>query len=60
MTAIALALGLALTMWMVSWRRRHPDRCAHCHGRGSNTFIAARRLRTRYCFFCHGTGRMEL
>ncbi|TQS45852.1 hypothetical protein [Cryptosporangium phraense] len=58
--AVLLAgVTAAAPLGVPSWVRRHPDRCVHCRGRGSNTFIAARRLRTRHCFFCHGTGRLD-
>ncbi|SHN47049.1 hypothetical protein SAMN05443668_1205 [Cryptosporangium aurantiacum] len=59
-TYVLLVLGAAAAApWMVrSWPHRHPDLCAYCHGRGSTTFVAARRLRTRQCFFCRGTGRI--
>ena len=55
-----LVIGVALTApyTVRRWASRHPGRCAHCHGRGTTTFVAAQRLRTRRCFFCDGTGRL--
>ena len=57
---VVLALGVASAspFGIRSWHLRHPDLCEECRGRGSTTFIAARRLRTRQCSFCHGTGRV--
>jgi len=59
---VLLVLGVAFAspFGVRSWHVRHPDRCEHCRGRGSTTFVAARRLRTRRCSFCHGTGRIDV
>ncbi|GAA3395053.1 hypothetical protein [Cryptosporangium minutisporangium] len=54
---LVLATAAAASLAIRSWPRRHPDLCPHCRGRGTTTFVAARRLRTRHCFVCKGTGR---
>lgn len=57
--AIVLGLAVVAPFGIRSWHLRHPERCEYCRGRGSTTFIAARRLRTRMCSFCHGSGRVS-
>jgi hypothetical protein len=54
---IVVVAACVAPVFVRSWERRHPDRCAYCHGHGSTTFIADRRLRTRRCFVCDGTGQ---
>jgi hypothetical protein len=53
---IVVIVACAAPFAVRSWERRHPDRCAYCHGHGAKTFIAEKRLRTRVCFSCEGTG----
>jgi hypothetical protein len=54
--AIVLVVACVAPFGVRSWERRHPDRCAYCRGHGAKTFIAEKRLRTRRCFVCDGTG----
>lgn len=56
--AVMVAASVA-PVFVRSWERRHPDRCTRCHGHGATTFIAEKRLRTRRCFACDGTGQRQ-
>lgn len=55
---VVVAAGVA-PVFVRSWESRHPGRCAYCHGHGSRTFIAEKKLRTRRCFVCDGTGQQQ-